>query len=119
MTNESSSTDHINKQPTVLLIDADSSRKSLLKRGLNEFNFKIIAIKDNALNLVDDVITYQPDILVVGIDLPDQDTLNHIANLQKDMPRPVVMFAEKDTPQIIQQTVSCGINAFIVDVFSL
>ena len=59
--------------------------------------------------------SHEPDILVVGMDLPDEDTLKHLVALRERYPLPVIVFSEKDTPQMIQKVVSAGVSAFIVD----
>ena len=103
------------EQQTVLLIDADPARASILKRALRDYHYQIVAIINNAKTLLDHVNEYQPQLVVVGIDLPDEETLEQLGVLNKEIPRPVVMFAEKDTPKIIQKAIKAGVSAFIVD----
>jgi two-component system, response regulator / RNA-binding antiterminator len=100
---------------TILLIDASSSRASILKRALIEDGFIVVARLNSADCLNMYVEQYRPAILIVGIDTPDTDTLNQLATLNRTFPLPVVMFAEKDTPQIIQQAVKAGVSAYVVD----
>ena len=71
----------LESQPSlsVLLIDADSSRSSLLQRALLECNYKIIAIAEDANNLSQNIDRFLPDVIIVGIDFPDQKTLQEIA----------------------------------------
>ena len=98
-----------------LLIDSDTSRSSLLKRALLEFNYTISAIEKDALHIEEHINLYNPDLIIVGIDLPDTETLKKIGEINTINPRPIVMFAEKDTPKIIQQAIQAGVSAFIVD----
>lgn len=100
---------------SVLLVDGNSSRASILRRALKEFGFLVVQQLDVVDALIVNVEQSAAELLVVGIDLPDDATLDALATLHRVNPMPVVMFAEKDTPSIIQKAVKAGISAFIVD----
>lgn len=99
----------------VLLIDANSSRASILKRALKEYEYELVQKLNNTNGLLDQVDQFKPDVIVLGVDSPDKNTLQQLAKLNKERPHPVVVFAEKQTPKIIEQVVKAGISAFIVD----
>ncbi len=99
----------------VVLVDMDDSRAGLLRRSLIEFELDIVAERRTVSHIDEVVQRFRPDALVLGIDMPDDDTLYTLAELNKTHPCPVVMFAEKDTPQCIQKVVKAGISAFVVD----
>ena len=100
---------------SILLIDADSSRASLLRRTLIEYGYNVIGKLTDAQNLVEQVRHYSPDLLVIGVDLPDELTLENLSQLNQRAPRPVVVFAEKNAPKMIQSAVKAGVSAYIVD----
>jgi len=100
---------------SILLIDADSSRASLLRRTLIEYGYNVIGKLTDAQNLVEQVRHYSPDLLVIGVDLPDELTLENLSQLNQQAPRPVVVFAEKNAPKMIQSAVKAGVSAYIVD----
>ena len=98
-----------------LLVDPLHSRSSLLKRALTENSYQIVEQVQDVTQIVERTEFHQPDILVVGMDLPDDETLSQMVVLRKIHPLPVIVFAEKDTPQMIQKVVAAGVSAFIVD----
>jgi len=98
-----------------LLVDPHDSRASLLKRALLENAYQIVEQVSDVTKIVEKIEYHQPDILVVGMDLPDEETLQQLVELRQRHPLPVIVFAEKDTPQMIQKVVSAGVSAFIVD----
>ncbi|NRB41746.1 MAG: ANTAR domain-containing protein [Pseudomonadales bacterium] len=100
---------------TVLIVDKDSSRASLLNRALKEYGYDVLARLRDGKALLNSPLVHETDVVVIGIDLPDQDTLNDLAILSKIQPRPVVMFAEKDAPEIVQRVIKAGVSAFIID----
>ncbi len=99
----------------MLLVDADKIRASMLVRELESLGYQVVGILRTACNLLKEIDTCSPEIIVVGIDLPDDDILQKIATLQSIQPHPVIMFAEQDTPQIIQKVIKAGVSAFVVD----
>jgi response regulator NasT len=99
----------------VLLVDPLSSRSSLLKRALKENAYSVVEHIVDVTKIVEKTDFYQPDILVVGMDLPDEETLRQLVELRLHQPLPVIVFSEKDTPQMIQKVVKAGVSAFIVD----
>ncbi|WP_390614998.1 ANTAR domain-containing response regulator [Maricurvus nonylphenolicus] len=103
------------QKPSILLFDADKFRRSLLARELVALGYPLVAELNTADYLLREIETHTPDIIVMGIDLPDDDILQKVASLQQVQPHPVVMFAEQDTPQIIQKAIKAGVNAFVVD----
>jgi two-component system, response regulator / RNA-binding antiterminator len=100
---------------SVLLVDADKIRATMLVRELESMGYQIVAKLRTANNLFKAIDSSSPDIIVVGIDLPDDEMLQKIASLQSLQPHPVIMFAEQDTPQIIQKVIKAGVSAFVVD----
>lgn len=100
---------------SVLLVDADKIRATMLVRELESMGYQVVAKLCTASNLLKAIDSNSPDIIVVGIDLPDNEILQQIANLQALQPHPVIMFAEQDTPQIIQKVIKAGVSAFMVD----
>ena len=103
------------KKERALLVDPLDSRASLLRRALRENAYPLIETVSNVSQMLEKAESHEPDILVVGMDLPDEDTLKHLVALRERYPLPVIVFSEKDTPQMIQKVVSAGVSAFIVD----
>ena len=99
----------------VILVDTVQSRSSLLKRALVENNYQIVEQLSDVGQIIARCEFHQPDILVVGVDLSDEGILKQLVQLRKVQPLPVIVFAEKDTPQMIQKVVKAGVSAFIVD----
>lgn len=102
-------------KPSVLLFDADKFRRTLLARELDALGYPLVGELTTADYLLREIESCAPEIIVMGIDLPDEDILQKIASLQLVQPHPVIMFAEQDTPQIIQKAIKAGVNAFVVD----
>lgn len=99
----------------VLLFDADPERGSALKRALLDSGFDLAARLNDATRLLKEVERCQPDALVVGIDEPDTVILQQLLLISDYCPLPVIMFAEKEAPKLIEKIVRAGVNGFVVN----
>lgn len=113
--NQPKGTEVMMKKINVIVVDKDPSRASLLHRALIEYGYTVLLRLTNGKEMIEAVDRNKADVIVIGIDLPDADTLFYVAKLSDTNPHPVVMFAEKDAPKIVQQVVKAGVSAFIVD----
>lgn len=98
----------------VLLVGARSSRMSLLNRALLEFDYEVVARVEKSNNLTHLVQEFSPDVLVIGVEVPDSETLSALAELHKCNPITVVMFVENGSNNIIHKAIKAGVNAYIV-----
>lgn len=99
----------------VMLVDDQPARAALLEQALRDHQFTVIARLSTAAGLADQVAALQPDIIIIDIESPDRDTLENMAILHRDNPRPVVMFAEEGDTSTIERAVRAGVSAYVVD----
>ncbi len=100
---------------TVMLVDDQPARAALLEQALTDHNFTVIARLSSAAGLAAQVAALQPDVIVIDLDSPDRDTLEHMALVHRDNPRPVVMFADEGSTETIERAVRAGVSAYVVD----
>ena len=100
---------------TVLVIDESRSRAGEICAGLALAGYQVAAILAGAENLTAEVEKLQPDVILIDSDSPSRDTLENLATMHKDMPRPVVMFTHDDGQEVIRDAVKAGVSAYIVD----
>ncbi|MFO7593410.1 MAG: ANTAR domain-containing protein [Pseudomonadota bacterium] len=99
----------------VLLIDDDRGRSALLEQALSDAGYIVIARFGTGENIATLVSLHQPDVIIVDLDSPDRDTLEHMHTISRDQPRPIVMFAETDDSDAIHKAIKAGVSAYIVD----
>lgn len=99
----------------VMLVDDQPARAALLEQALRDNHFSVIARLSSAAGLAEQVEKLQPDIIIIDIESPDRDTLENMAILHRDNPRPVVMFAEEGDSGTIERAVRAGVSAYVVD----
>lgn len=99
----------------VLVIDEAEGRAGEICAGLAVAGYQVAALLPSALDLAAKVEQISPDIILIQTDSPSRDTLEHLAVVNKDFPRPVVMFASKGDGPVVRKALKAGVSAYIVD----
>ena len=77
-----------------------------------------MGVAPDAAGLTTLVRASQADIIVCDIDDPSRDALESMRALNRDEPRPVVLFAEKGAPEQIAMALEAGVAAYVVEGLS-
>ncbi len=100
---------------SVLVIDEDASRATLLEQALIDQGYQVLARIDSTDQLAEHVEQLKPDMIIIDLESPDRDVLENMALLNQHSPRPVVMFAEKGDQTTIEKAIRSGVSAYVVD----
>jgi len=100
---------------TVLVIDESRSRAGEICSGLALAGYQVAAILAGSERLTAEVEKLQPDVILIDTESPSRDTLENLAVMNQDMPRPVVIFTHDDDQAAIRDAVKAGVSAYIVD----
>jgi two-component system, response regulator / RNA-binding antiterminator len=99
----------------VMLVDERDERVELLCAPLMAAGHEIIARVHPEDDLQARVRDFRPDVIIVDMDSPSRDTLEQMRCINREQPRPIVMFAESDDSKLIHDAVHAGVSAYIVD----
>ena len=100
----------------VMLVDNEPERARMVHEALVSEGYQVISQRDSTRGLVAAVAQEEPDVVIIDMESPDRDTLENMAMLNEHAPRPVVFFASGESDRnTIQQAVSAGVSAYIVD----
>jgi two-component system, response regulator / RNA-binding antiterminator len=113
MTARPSQTDQ--KMLSVLVIDESQNRAAEICAGLAVAGYQVAALVPDTLDLSDQVQRLRPDVILIETESPSRDTLEHLAAIGRDMPRPVLMFAKDSDSRIIREAMRAGVSAYVVD----
>ena len=104
------------KQPSlrVLLIDDGAHRVPLIRDELTRLGYVVVGVLDSATLIHDCVVQLTPDVVIVDSESPTRDTLEHLAALSANNPRPVVVFAEDDAEDPLRRALKAGVSAYVV-----
>ena len=98
----------------VLLIDDGAHRVALIRDELTRQGHEVVGVIDSALVIHECVTRLAPDVVIVDAESPSRDTLEHVATLSVNNPRPVVVFAEDDSDEPLQHALRAGVSAYVV-----
>lgn len=99
----------------VLLVDENRGRSALLERALLDCGQEVIGVVMSGDNLSVQVEKLQPDVIIIDLESPDRDTLEHMHSITRDNPKPIVMFSDDEDSQSIRNAIEAGVSAYVVD----
>jgi response regulator NasT len=99
----------------VLLIDDEPKRAGMVQEALVVEGYDVVGIFGTGADLLLRVRELVPDIIIVDIDSPDRDTLEDMGRVIREQERPVVMFAQDGSVDVIRAAVEAGVSAYVVD----
>jgi len=99
----------------VLIVDESPVRTAVLRESLEGAGYEVAAALASPLELLREVETMKPDVIIIDTESPSRDVLEHVVLITRDQPRPIVMFASDDAPDTIREAVRAGVSAYVVD----
>lgn len=106
-----------NKQ-SVLIVDNDTERIQQFNQLLNSKRYPVIAtvsIEDNLPNII---MKENPDIILIGVETPDENIIGIVDSISTNNPRPIVMFAKDERSETIRNVTRAGVSAYAVGSLS-
>lgn len=104
---------------TILLIDERQERAAELCGALATAGHQVAAVLSSSADLAAEVARIRPDVILIETEAPSRDTLEHIASVDREAPRPVIMLARESDTAAIRQAVQAGVAAYVADGIDL
>lgn len=98
-----------------MLVEDTPARAAVLEQALTDCGFEVVCRMASAQGLMKQVAEHQPDVVIVDIESPDRDMLEHMTVLNQHLPKPVIMFAEQGDSNTIDRAIRAGVSAYVVD----
>ena len=100
---------------SILVIDENRIRASIIEEGLHEAGHRRVSVVHD-INSVARVIERQmPDVVVIDLENPNRDRLEHFFSLSRALRRPIAMFVDRSDAAAIEAAVEAGVSAYVVD----
>jgi two-component system, response regulator / RNA-binding antiterminator len=107
--------------PDLALAEADDEasqalayRSRLLRIGLLEGGFNLIATLPADTFLRERLGQLQPDMIIVDAESDARDSLEHVVMATRDERRPIVLFTNDDDTSHVKDAITAGVSAYIV-----
>lgn len=98
----------------VLLIDDGAHRAQLIQQELARQGCEVVGVIEQGALIHDCVLRLKPDVVIVDSESPTRDTLENLATLSVQMPRPVVVFSEDPDQAPMRRALQAGVSAYVV-----
>jgi response regulator NasT len=103
----------------ILIIDESRARAAELCSGLVTAGHQVAAVLPSVLDLTAQIESIHPDVILIETDSPSRDTLENLAVMSREMPRPVVMLTSEGDSDVMRAAFKAGVSAYIVDNLDL
>jgi len=97
-----------------MLVDDFSPRTALVREALCAAGCEVVAQVASVADIAQRVQDLKPDVIIIDTDSPSRDTLEHLCLVNRDNPRPIVMFTHDGDGDKIRSAIRAGVNAYIV-----
>jgi response regulator NasT len=91
-----------------------AARSRMLRIGLLEANFNLVATLPADVFLSERLAQLQPDLIIVDAESEARDALEHVVMATRDARRPIVLFTNDADTTHVKDAVAVGVCAYIV-----
>lgn len=99
----------------VLVIDQDPFRASLIREGLAQAGHTRVETICDMNGLARRVQDLSPDVVIVDLQNPHRDLVEHLFLISGATERPVAMFVDQSDAEMLASAIDAGVSAYIVD----
>jgi response regulator NasT len=103
------------KPLSILVIDENRIRAAIIESGLREAGHDRVTVITEIKGLASQIDALRPDVIVIDIENPQRDTMEHLFQLTRSVDRPIAMFVDRSDTASIEAAVEAGVSAYIVD----
>ncbi len=96
------------KALSVLVIDEDEIRASIIRQGLHESGFEQVHVISTMHGLVRAVEDLAPDVIVIDLANPSRDLVEHLSQVSRAVRRPVAMFVDQSDSNMMEAAIQAA-----------
>lgn len=102
----------------IILVELSEQHNSRFKDALLCAGFQVLSVVRETDDLFTQVVELQPDAIIIESESPKRDTLEHLAGISAEFPKPMVMLAEQADSLLIKMAADAGVSVYAVDRLS-
>lgn len=102
----------------VLVVDTRPEQAEALEQVLVEGGFEVLGFVSGTSDIYKHTSELQPDAVIIAADSPARDTLEHLALIARNTPKPMVMFASSADHDMIREAAIAGVSFYVVPQLS-
>lgn len=99
----------------ILLIDENHIRAAIIEAGLREAGHDRVTLLGETSSLMRRIVEINPDVIIIDLENPNRDVLEHMFQVSRAAGRPVAMFVDRSDQAAIVAAIEAGVSAYVVD----
>lgn len=103
------------KSLSVLVIDENALRSSIIEAGLREAGHERVTVVNDVTGIARKIGEIAPDVIVIDLENPNRDMLENMFQLSRAVKRPIAMFVDRSDQASIEAAIDAGVSAYVVD----
>lgn len=100
---------------TILVIDENVIRASIIEEGLIDAGHTNVTIIHEVNGVARIIETLKPDVIIIDLENPNRDMMEHLFQLTRTVSRPIAMFVDRSDTAQIEAAMEAGVSAYVVD----
>lgn len=100
---------------SILIIDENKPRAAIIEAGLREAGHETVAVLHSVKQAARRIVDMAPDVVVIDLENPGRDQLEHFFSLSRSLRKPIAMFVDRSDASEIEAAVDAGVSAYVVD----
>ncbi len=100
---------------SIMIFDENRIRASIIEEGLREAGHDQVVVLHDIVGLARQIEVISPDVIVIDIETPNRDMLEHLFQLTRSVRKPIAMFVDRSDTSSIEAAVEAGVSAYVVD----
>lgn len=100
---------------SILVVDDNRIRASIIEEGLRDAGHDRVHVITEINEVAARIGDIAPDVVIIDLENPNRDMLEHFFALSRVLQRPIAMFVDKADPGSIEAAVDAGVSAYVVD----
>lgn len=103
------------RELSILIIDDNRLRAQIIEEGLREAGHNLVTVLDTTHEAARRIAEIAPDVVVIDVEYPGRDQLEHFFSLSRALRKPIAMFVDRSDAAEIEAAVEAGVSAYVVD----
>src|SRR5687767_3225364 len=100
---------------SILIIDENRIRAAIIEAGLRDAGHERVTVLHEVNEVARKIESIAPDVVVIDLENPNRDRLEHFFSLSRALERPIAMFVDRSDGAEIESAVAAGVSAYVVD----
>lgn len=100
---------------SILIIDENRLRAQIIEEGLRDAGHAQVSVLETNREAARRITEISPDVVVIDLENPNRDRLEHYFSLSRALRKPIAMFFDRSDAAEIEAAVEAGVSAYVVD----